>query len=254
MLLVQKKSGPNLSEINKATRLFSDLANLNYEFSYNDYIYFQYLSNSKDNVTLLDTYYFNKIFDKYIIWVADKKFTVVNHPSEVYRIPDIHKCIDKNLPLHLILDIDMSQKPDLINSKHPSLDGYKISHENLLSRILIAYADIIYFDLKHLIILNAFTLASSSNANKCSWHIVYKYAYFVDYRDLRGFVKKVAKRVKKPYSKFINIDLYKSCFSPCFLGSAKKDRVKRPAISSFKKEYRELEDYLVQPKSDSSEI
>ncbi|CAG8710115.1 29347_t:CDS:2, partial [Racocetra persica] len=37
-------------------------------------------------------------------------------------------------------------------------DGYKISYEDLLSKILIACADIIYFDLKHLITLNAFTL------------------------------------------------------------------------------------------------
>src|SRR4051812_18582361 len=78
-----------------------------------------------------------------------------------------------------------------MNPEFPSLDENKISREDLLSRILIACADIIYSDLKHLVPLNAFTLASSSNADKCSWHIVYKYARFVDYRDLRGFVKKL---------------------------------------------------------------
>ncbi|CAG8689560.1 75_t:CDS:2, partial [Cetraspora pellucida] len=123
-----------------------------------------------------------------------------------YGIPDAHKCINENLPLHLILDIDVRQKPDPMNSKYPSLDGYKIFCEDLLSRILIACADIIYFDLKHLITLNAFTLASLSNANKCSWHIVYNYAHFVDYRDLRGFVKKVAKRKLKREEKFQPIE------------------------------------------------
>ena len=55
-----------------------------------------------------------------------------------------------------------------MNPKFPSLDGYKISREDLLSRILIACTDIIYSDLNYFIILNAFALASSSNANKCS--------------------------------------------------------------------------------------
>ncbi|CAG8591328.1 12722_t:CDS:2, partial [Cetraspora pellucida] len=62
--------------------------------------------------------------------------------------------------------------------------------------------------------------------------------------DLRGFVEKVAERVEKLYSKFIDIDLYKSHFSLHLLGSAKEDRVKRPAISLVKKGYCELEDYL----------
>ena len=141
-----------------------------------------------------------------------------------------------------------------MNSELPSLDGYKISREDLLSKILIACANIIYSDLNHFIILNAFALASSSNANKCSWHIVYPYARFIDYRDLKGFVEKVTDRVGKPYSEFIDIGLYKSRFSLRLLGSAKEDRVKRPAISSVKQGYRKLEDYLVQPKSNYSEI
>ena len=141
-----------------------------------------------------------------------------------------------------------------MNPELPSLDGYKISYEDLLSRILIACADIIYSDLNYFIILNAFALASSSNANKCSWHIIYPYARFIDYRDFKGFVKKVAKRVRKPYSEFIDLGLYKSRFSLRLLRSAKEDRVKRPAISSVKKGYCKLENYLVQPKSNYSEI
>jgi hypothetical protein len=48
--------------------------------------------------------------------------------------------------------------------------------------------------------------------------------------------------------------LYKSRFSLRLLGSAKEDRVKRPAISSVKEGYCKLEKYLVQPKPDYSEI
>ena len=256
MLLAQKNAGPSPSVINDATRLFSGLADLDFEPGYGDHIYFQHLlaSNNGEGVALLEAYHSEEIYSKYIIRVSGKGFTLVDHPSEIYGIPNAHECIDGNLPLRLVLDIDARQKPDPMNSELPSLDENKISREDLLSRILIACADIIYSDLKHLVPLNAFTLASSSNADKCSWHIVYKYARFVDYRDLRGFVKKVADRVGKSYSDFIDIGLYKSRFNLRLLGSAKEDRVKRPVISSVKRGYCELKDYLVQPKWDASEI
>ncbi|RGB43552.1 hypothetical protein C1646_749566 [Rhizophagus diaphanus] len=160
--------------------------------------------------------------------LADLDYEPVDHPSEVYGLPDAHECIDGNLPLRPVLDIDARQKPDPMNPELPFLDKYKITREDLLSRILIACADIIYYDLKHFIILNAFTLASSSNS--------------------------VANRVGEPYSKFIDMTLYKSHFSLRLLGSAKEDRVKRPAISSVKEGYCKLEKYLVQPKPDYSEI
>ncbi|GES92568.1 hypothetical protein GLOIN_2v1770212 [Rhizophagus clarus] len=254
MLLAQKKPRPCPKIINETTRLFSGLADLDFEPGYNDHVYFQYLSNNKNDIFLLGAYHPEEIYLKYIIRVAGKGFTVVNHPSEVYGIPDAHECIDGNLPLRLVLDIDARQNPDSMNPELPFLDKYKITREDLLSRILIACADIIYSDLKHLVPLNAFTLTSSSNADKCSWHIVYPHTRFIDYRDLKGFVEKVANRIEKPYSEFIDIGLYKSRFSLQLLGLAKKDRVKRPAISSVKQGYRKLENYLVQPKWDASEI
>ena len=65
--LAQKNPRPHLKIINEAIRLFSELANFDFEPNYNDLTYFQYLSNSKDNVTLLDTYHPEEIFDKYIV-------------------------------------------------------------------------------------------------------------------------------------------------------------------------------------------
>ncbi|RIA97873.1 hypothetical protein C1645_813596 [Glomus cerebriforme] len=145
MLFAQKKSGPNPDIINKATRLFFGLADLDYESGYNDYIYFQYPSNNKNNVTLLDTYHFKEIFDKYIVWMVGKSFTVINYLSEVYELFDA-------------------------------------------------------------------------------------------------------------YEYFINIGLYKSYFSLCLLGLIKKNRVKKSAISSVKKGYHKLKDYLVQPNKEASLI
>jgi hypothetical protein len=217
-------------------------------------VYFKYLSNNKNDISLLGVYHPEEIYLKYIVQMAKKGFILVDHPSEIYGLPDAYECVDGNLPLRLILDIDARQYPDPMNLKLPSLDGYKISCKDLLSRILIIYTDIINSDLNHFIILDTFVLASSSNANKCSWHIVYPYAYFIDYRNLEGFVKKVANRVGKPYSEFIDIRFYKFCFSLRLLELAKKDRAKRPVISSVKEGYCKLENYLVQPKSNYSEI
>ena len=131
MLLAQKNPGPHPKTINEAIRLFSGLADLDFEPGYNDLTYFQYLSNSKDDVALLDTYYPEEIFDKYIVRVSGKGFTVVNHPSEVYGLPDTHECIDGNFSLRLVLDIDAKQKSDPMNPELPSLDGYKISRKDL---------------------------------------------------------------------------------------------------------------------------
>ncbi len=134
MLLTQKNPEPRPKTINETIRLFSKLADLDFELGYNDHIYFQYLSNSKDDVTFLDTYHPEEIFDKYIVWVSEKGFTVVDHLSEVYGLPDIHECIDGNLPLRLVLDIDVRQKPDSMNPELPSLDEYKISREDEMKK------------------------------------------------------------------------------------------------------------------------
>ena|SRR5438270_430602 len=106
MLLAQKNTGPGPKTINEAIRLFLGLADLDFEPGYNDHVYFQYLSNNKNDISLLGAYHPEEIYSKYIIRVAEKGFTVVDHPSEVYWFSDTHKCIDGNLPLHLVLDID----------------------------------------------------------------------------------------------------------------------------------------------------
>ena len=158
MLLVQKKSEPSPKTINDAIKLFSNLTNFDYEFSYNNHMYFQYLSNNKNNISFLRAYHLKEIYSKYIVQVLEKGFTVIDHPSEVYGLSNTHEYINGNLPLRFVLDIDMKQKPNLINSKLPFLDKYKIIHEDLLSRILITCVDILYSDLNHFAILDVFAL------------------------------------------------------------------------------------------------
>ncbi|CAG8643454.1 11011_t:CDS:2, partial [Racocetra persica] len=135
------------AEYNKAKQLFMGVTLKGYGHT------------DKNDTTLLDAYQLEEISDEYIIRVAGQSFTVVDHPFEVYELPNAHECIDGNLPLRLVLDINARQKLDPMNPELPSLDGSKISREDLLSRILIACADIVYSDLKYLITLNAFVLA-----------------------------------------------------------------------------------------------
>lgn len=95
MLLAQKKPGPGPKIINKATRLFSGLADLDYNAGYNDHVYFKYLSNNKNDISLLSTYYPEEIFDKYIVRVSGKGFTHECHWSKkdlsyTHRVPDIY--------------------------------------------------------------------------------------------------------------------------------------------------------------------
>src|SRR5205809_7423320 len=102
MLLAQKNPRPSPKTINKAIRLFSGLADLDYVSGYNDHVYFQYLSNNKNDISLLGAYHPEEIYSKYIVRVAEKGFTLVDHPSEVYVLPDTHVCIDGNLLLRLV--------------------------------------------------------------------------------------------------------------------------------------------------------
>ena len=73
-------------------------------------MYFKYLFNNKNDISLLSIYYSKEIYSKYIIQVSEKSFTVVDHLSKIYGLSDIYKCINRNLPLCLVLDINMRQK------------------------------------------------------------------------------------------------------------------------------------------------
>ncbi|CAG8466696.1 6511_t:CDS:10 [Scutellospora calospora] len=113
-----------------------------------------------------------------------------------------------------------------------SMNSEKIFRKDLISKILIAYIDALSLIPECMPFLQSFVLASSSNANKCSWHIVYSHTQFIDYRELKGFTKKVIELVEELYSKFIDVGLLKSHFNLRLLGSAKENRVKRLAILS----------------------
>ena len=254
--LQQQHQSQKLAEYGEAKKLLSGLTDLNYEPGHGKHMCYKYLleSNDKNDTALLEAYQPEEIYSRYIIRVAGKGFTLIDHPSEIYGFPDSHECIDGNQPLRPILDIDARQKPDPLNPELPSLDSEKITCEDLLSRILIACADTLYSTLGCMVSLNNFALASSSNIDKCSWHIIYPHARFIDYRDLKGFVEKVIESVGEPYSKFIDVGLPKSHFNLRLLGSAKEGRIKRPAISSVRNGFKNLDDYLVQPKENYSEI
>ncbi|RHZ56119.1 hypothetical protein Glove_406g22 [Diversispora epigaea] len=247
--LQQQRLKQEVAKYNEAKRLFTGLTDLDYKPSHGKHTYYKYwlASNSytdRNDTALLEAYKPEELYSQYIIRMARKGYTVIDHPIEVYGILDAHKCIDGNQPLRLIIDIDTRQKPDPTNAKLPSLDSEKITREDLLSRILVACADALSLIPGCMLSLNSFALASSSNADKCSWHIIYPRARFVDYRELKDFIEKVMELVGEPYSKFIDTSLPKKHFNLRLLESAKEGRIKRPVISSVKKELQKLEDYI----------
>ena len=67
MLLAQKNAGLSPKTINDATRLFSGLADLDYEPGYDNHVYFQYLSNNKNDISLTGAYHPEEIYSKYIV-------------------------------------------------------------------------------------------------------------------------------------------------------------------------------------------
>ena len=67
MLLAQKNAELSPSIINDATRLFSGLADLDYEPGYDNHVYFQYLSNNKNDISLTGAYHPEEIYSKYIV-------------------------------------------------------------------------------------------------------------------------------------------------------------------------------------------
>ncbi|CAG8486698.1 19453_t:CDS:1 [Racocetra persica] len=122
-------------EYNEAKKLFTGLTDLDYKAGHKEHTFYKYWlasngyvsSSDKNETALLEVYQPEEIHSQYIIQMARKGYTVIDHPSEVYRIPDTYKYIDSNQPFHLIIDIDTRQKPDSTNSKVPFLDDKKIT-------------------------------------------------------------------------------------------------------------------------------
>ncbi|CAG8772275.1 16775_t:CDS:1, partial [Racocetra persica] len=141
--LYQQCLNQKLAKYNEAKKLFMSLTDLDYKPGHREHTYYKYLlsSDNKNDTTLLEAYHPEEIYFQYIIRIEEKGFTLVEHPSKVYKILDSYEYIDRNQPLRPILDIDARQKPDPTNSELPSLDSEKISREDLMSKILIAYID-----------------------------------------------------------------------------------------------------------------
>ncbi len=120
--LQQQRLNQKLAEYNEAKRFFIGLTDLDYKPGHREHTFYKYwlASNDHANFTdrnetaLLGAYQPEEIYSQYIIRIKEKGFALVNHPSEVYRIPDTHECIDGNRPLRLIIDIDARQKYQIV--------------------------------------------------------------------------------------------------------------------------------------------
>ncbi|CAG8849950.1 16949_t:CDS:2, partial [Racocetra persica] len=111
--LHQQYLNQKLAKYNEAKKLFIGLTDLNYKPGYRNHTYYKYLlsSDNKNDTALLEAYHPEEIYFQYIIRIGEKGFTLVEYPSEVYKILDSHEYSEK------------------------------ISREDLISKILIAYID-----------------------------------------------------------------------------------------------------------------
>ncbi|RIB15001.1 hypothetical protein C2G38_2193465 [Gigaspora rosea] len=68
---------------------------------------------AKEGISLLNAYTQEELADKLVIQVEQseyKKFLVVDDISEVYGVPEIHECINRQRLLRAVIDIDASQE------------------------------------------------------------------------------------------------------------------------------------------------
>jgi len=89
-------------------------------------------------------------------------------------------------------------------------------------------------------------IAISSDPSKCSYHILYALALFIDHHELKAFTKLVYTITGKKFGKYIDQGLSDQNFNFRLIGSTKKSHVKRILLSSITNGWNELDYARVQ--------
>ncbi|CAB4400464.1 unnamed protein product [Rhizophagus irregularis] len=168
------------------------------------------------------------------------KFSVADDISEVYGLPGIHECINGQKPLRAVIDIDASQE---------DMETTGVKAQEVFFRICLSFIRALYriLDCSWEDILNGLVIATSSDPSKCSYHILYAPALLIDHHELKAFTELVYTITGEKFGKFIDQKLPGQNFNLCFIGSAKKGRVKRILQFSLDNGWNELDHVRVQP-------
>ncbi|RHZ44363.1 hypothetical protein Glove_736g6 [Diversispora epigaea] len=200
-------------------------------------------NGAKEGISLLDTYMLEELTNKLVIQVKQgkyRKFSVVDGISEVYDLSGIHKSIDGELPLRAVIDIDALRK---------YMESEKVNARDIFIHICYSYIRVLYMilDCSWEEIFEELIITTSSNSNKCSYHLLYAPALLIDYQELKQFIELVYKLTGEKYGKFIDRGLPGRNFCLRLIGSAKKNYVKRILKFSLDNGWDELNHTRVQP-------
>ena len=216
--------------MNKIRKIVSSPARdmLNNKGSLEDIHLWDYLLpnyGAKEGISLLDAYTREELTNRLIIQIDQKdkqapKFSVIDNISEIYGLPGIHECINGQRPLRAVIDIDASKE---------KMEAENVNTKNVFFSICCSFVRALYriLDCSWEEIIKGLVIMTSSDNNKCSYHLLYAPTLLVDYQELKEFTELVYKLTGEKYGKFIDRGLSGRNFCLRLIGSAKKDRVKR---------------------------
>ncbi|PKB98659.1 hypothetical protein RhiirA5_378047 [Rhizophagus irregularis] len=96
-------------------------------------------------------------------------------------------------------------------------------------------------------ILKGLIVTTSTDPNKCSYHILYALALLIDHHELKAFTELVYTITGEKFGKYIDRRLPGQNFNLRLIRSAKKGRVKRILQFSLDNDWNELDHVRVQP-------
>jgi len=160
--------------------------------------------------------------------------------SEVYGLPRIHECINGQKPLRAVIDIDASKG---------DMETAGVKAQEVFIRICLSFIRALYriLDCSWEDILRGLVIATSSDPNKCSYHILYAPTLLINHHELKAFIELVYTITGEKFGKYIDQRLPDQNFNLRLIGSAKKGHVKRILQFSLDNRWNELDHIRVQP-------
>ncbi|PKB97104.1 hypothetical protein RhiirA5_433720 [Rhizophagus irregularis] len=205
---------------------------------------YSFLFLNEKGSSLYNAYDRDEVEDKLVIKIDQDdrapKFSVADDISEVYGLPGIHECINGQKPLRAVIDIDASQE---------DMEVTGVKAQEVFFRICLSFIRALYriLDCSWEDILKGLIVTTSTDPNKCSYHILYALALLIDHHELKAFTELVYTITGEKFGKYIDRRLPGQNFNLRLIRSAKKGRVKRILQFSLDNDWNELDHVRVQP-------
>ena len=135
-----------------------------------------------------------------------------------------------------------------IDALQEDMDMAGVRGQEVFIRICCSFIRVLYriLDCGWEDILKGLIITTSSDPNKCSYHILYAPALLIDHHELKVFTELVYTITGEKFGKYIDRGLPGQNFNLRLIGSAKKGRVKRILQFSLNNGWNELEHTRIQ--------